>query len=78
VALLHLTVSFIGESIGESVVCIVPTVVITGLNVLGDSYNLAEQRPTVICGTKQAGDLEPELRIVLEEQCVGTGIGREH
>ena len=37
VALPELTGGFIGEAIGESVVGIVPTVVITGLDVFGDS-----------------------------------------
>ena len=75
-AFLELTGSFIGEPVGEHGMRIVPTVVITGLDVLGDGDDFAEQRAAVVRGSEQAGDLKPELRIVLEKQRFGTGIGR--
>ena len=42
VALLELAFSFVGEPVGEGAVGIVPTVVVTGLDVLGDGDDLAE------------------------------------
>src|SRR5262249_33649924 len=51
---------------------VVPTVVVARLDSLRDGDDLAEQRPSVLGRAKQPDSLEPELRVVLEKQCLGT------
>jgi hypothetical protein len=58
----ELTISFISEPVGHQGMCVVPTVVITGLDVLGDGDDFAEQRAAVVRGSEQGGSSQTRIQ----------------
>jgi hypothetical protein len=63
-----------GDPIGKAGHGVVPAVIVAGLDLLGDRDDFAEQGGAVLGRAEQAFDLEPELRIVFEDQGFGAGV----